>query len=83
MKLVSVVIPCFNLGEYIIESVLSIQKQTFTNTEIIIVNDGSNEKHTIDLLNNFPIANVIILHHEVNHGVCLARNTVINHSKGE
>ena len=47
---VSVVIPCYNAGQYLTRSVESILAQTFRNFEIIIVNDGSNDKLTLKIL---------------------------------
>ena len=41
---ISVVIPCYNAGQFLTRSVESILAQTFRNFEIIIVNDGSNDK---------------------------------------
>ena len=40
MPKVSVIIPCFNHGDYLDEAVESILAQTFHDYEIIIVNDG-------------------------------------------
>ena len=47
---VSVVIPCYNAGQYLTRSVESILAQTFRNIKIIIVNDGSNDKITLKIL---------------------------------
>ncbi|PXV60959.1 glycosyl transferase family 2 [Dysgonomonas alginatilytica] len=41
--LVSVLIPCYNVENYVIESVSSIMTQTYTNLEIIIINDSSSD----------------------------------------
>ena len=40
MPKVSIVIPCYNQGQFIDEAVDSVLAQTFTDFEIIIVNDG-------------------------------------------
>ena len=41
MKLVSVIIPVYNIEKYIEKCLLSVQKQTYKNLQIIIVDDGS------------------------------------------
>ena len=47
---ISVVIPCYNAGQFLTRSVESILAQTFRNFEIIIVNDGSNDRITLQIL---------------------------------
>ncbi len=42
--LVSVLIPCYNVEKYVVESVCSIINQTYTNLEIIVINDCSTDK---------------------------------------
>lgn len=47
--LVSVIIPCFNCGSMIKETIFSVQQQTYTNWEVVCVDDGSNDD-TIKIL---------------------------------
>ena len=42
--LVSIIIPTFNSEKFIAETIQSIQAQTYTNWEVIIVDDGSSDK---------------------------------------
>lgn len=49
---VSIVIPCYNTAEYIIETLDSISKQTYKNIEIIAVDDGSNDD-TYSIIENY------------------------------
>ena len=53
LPLVSIVIPAFNAGEYLRESINSILQQTYRNIELIVLNDGSTD-HTEDILRSYP-----------------------------
>jgi glycosyltransferase involved in cell wall biosynthesis len=82
MPRVSVVIPCYNLGAYLDETVASVLGQTFTDFEILVVNDGSNDPATCALLADYrrPRTRVI---HIANRGVAAARNCGISEAVGE
>ena len=43
-KLVSVIIPVYNVEKYVKEAIQSIQNQTYINLEIIVIDDGSSDK---------------------------------------
>lgn len=82
LPLVSVIIPCFNMGEFVLESVDSVLAQTYDNFEIIIVNDGSTDKKTIEVLQSINNSKITIID-QFNQGVSTARNNGIKKSKGE
>lgn len=80
--LVSVIIPCFNSGKIISRAVESIIMQNWDNIEIIIVNDGSTDKSTINLLNYFSANPIIKVYSQNNRGLAAARNSGIGISSG-
>lgn len=79
--LISIVIPCYNDALYIEESVNSAINQTYPNTEIIIVDDGSNLE-TKKVLNTLK-EKVDVIITQNNQGVCVARNNGIKKAKGD
>ena len=79
MEKVSVIIPCYNSGRTIIETVESIKKQTWSNIDLIIVNDGSDDHLTKKVLSNLTNARII---NKKNSGLSSARNEGIKNSKG-
>lgn len=80
-KQVSVIMPCYNDGKYIKESIASVLSQTYTNLELIIVNDGSTDKDTIDILQSICDPRIKIINSE-NVGPAEARNIGIKNSIG-
>lgn len=80
MLLVSVIIPCYNSHEYLQEAIASMQQQTYTNIEIIVVDDGSTNTQTIATFAQLP-DNITILR-KPNGGLASARNFGIAHSNG-
>jgi glycosyltransferase involved in cell wall biosynthesis len=77
MPKVSVVIPCFNQGSYLEEAVDSVLGQTLQDVEVIVVNDGSTDPPTLNLLRNFTRPRTRVIH-TVNQGLATARNTGIS-----
>ena len=80
--IVSVVIPCYNQGQYLEEAVESILLQSCQDFEIIVINDGSNDLATIEILRNYKKPKTRIIHTE-NQGVIAARNQAIEAAQGK
>jgi glycosyltransferase involved in cell wall biosynthesis len=81
-NLVSVIIPCFNSGKYLAETIKSVLNQTYQNFEIIIVDDGSTDIFTRQYLSELTHPKIKVFFKE-NEGVSITRNIAISHSTGE
>jgi len=69
---VSIVIPCFNSGLTLVQAVDSAKAQSWPSLEIIVIDDGSTDLYTLNVLNSLD---GIILIRQVNKGLAAARNT--------
>jgi len=76
--LISVIIPCYNHGQYLNQAIESVLNQTHLNSEIIIVDDGSTDE-TMEVCKRFPKIKYI---RTERLGLSGARNTGITHSRG-
>ena len=73
-ELLSVVVPYYNMGEYIEECIQSVLDSTYKKLEILVINDGSTEPASIKKLDNLAgLENVRVLHHK-NQGLAFTRN---------
>lgn len=79
---ISIIITFYNLGKYINDCISSILSQTYTNFEIIIVNDGSDDKNT-KILKELNHEKIKILNLPVNQGQLGAFLEGVKNSKGE
>ena len=78
---VSVIIPVYNVAEYIAETLDSALAQTFKDFEIIVINDGSPDTARFEKVLEKYLDEIIYLKQE-NAGVGPARNVAIEHSRG-
>lgn len=81
MVTISVVIPAYNAERTILETIESVQQQTFSDFEIIVINDGSTDR-TVEILQNVKDQRLKIFHYK-NGGLCVARNRGLSHATGE
>ncbi len=77
--LVSVIIPTYNRLEFLKEAIASVQRQTYAPLEIIVVDDGSNDKTEEKIPYLFPSITFLRQSHQ---GVSAARNKGIKQAKG-
>lgn len=81
--LLSVVIPYYNLGSTLPETIESIEETEYEKYEIVIVNDGSTDKESIDVLNKYRNKKNIRIVDIENGGLANARNVGAEAAKGE
>jgi hypothetical protein len=70
---VAIVVPCFNHGEFLLEAIASVERAVSVPYELIVVNDGSRDRHTLEILACLRRAGYRILDQD-NRGLAEARN---------
>lgn len=81
--LLSIVIPAYNIEQYIARCIDSLIQQTYNNIEIIVVDDGSKD-NTPAILDEYALKDKRIkVIHKVNEGVSIARLTGMKQCKGD
>lgn len=81
--LLSIVIPYFNMGNYIDDCLKSIFKSTYKKIEIIVINDGSTEADSINKLATLNTYDNIKIVNRTNEGLAYTRNFGAEIAKGE
>ena len=80
---VSIIIPIYNVELYISQCLDSILKQSFTDFEVILVDDGSKDKSGVICDEYAAKDSRINVFHQSNQGVSKARNVALDYAKGE
>lgn len=82
-ELISIIVPVYNVADYLKKCVKSIINQTYTNLEIILIDDGSTDDSGIlcDMLRDED-ERIIVIHKE-NEGSTASRNLGLDISKGK
>ena len=82
--MLSVVIPCHNHGQYIREALQSLDSQTFKDFETLIVDDGSDDEHTLEVIEDLRSEGIRVLQQKksnvataLNNGISVARGKYI------
>lgn len=83
LPLVSFIIPYYNAGATIQETVDSIFNQTYPNFDIWLINDGSTDAYSLEQLKQFEGNEKIHILHQENAGPSVARNTAIKRCAAE
>lgn len=80
--LVSIIMPSWNTGKYIAQSIDSVLKQTYPNWELIIVDDCSTD-NTDEVISNYTDKRIRYLKNSNNSGAALTRNRALREAQGE
>lgn len=78
---VSVVMPAYNAEKYLREAIDSILAQTFTDFELIIINDGSTD-FTKDIILSYTDQRIRYIENEQNSGICVTLNKGLDAARG-
>ncbi len=82
-RLISVIIPVYNGSRYLHNCYRCLKEQTYSNLEIIFVDDGSKD-NSLELLQEYSVEDSrIVIIHQDNKGVSAARNIGMAQAKGE
>ena len=80
---VSIIVPVYNVQDYLEESIQSIRYQTYKNLEIILINDGSTDSSKEICLKHSQEDERIVLINQTNGGAAAAKNTGLRNATGE
>lgn len=80
--LVSIIMPNYNCEKYVAETIKSVLAQTYTNWELIFVDDCSTD-NSIEVVRSFQDERIRILKNEKNSGAAVSRNYALREAKGE
>jgi len=80
--LVSIIMPSWNTGRFIAESIQSVINQTYQNWELIIVDDCSTD-NADEVIATFSDKRIRCYKNEKNSGAAVTRNKAIREAKGE
>ena len=79
----SIILPTFNRGKYILDAIESIQAMSFRNWELIIIDDGSTDQTNIVISKCLIDERIHFFYNETNQGASFARNLGLQKSKGK
>lgn len=83
MTKITVVVPIYNSDRFLERCIRSVINQTFQDIEVLLINDGSNDKSGQICDKYAEKDSRITVYHKKNQGVSSARNLAIDKAKGE
>lgn len=78
----TVVMPVYNGEKYLKEAIDSVLAQTYTNFELLVIDDGSTD-NSVEIIKSYEDPRIILLQNGTNFGVGYTRNVGINNAKGD
>ncbi len=81
--LISIIVPIYNSEKYLERCISSIIQQTYSNLEIILIDDGSTDKSAVLCDSYQSVDNRVKVVHQSNQGVGITRNVGIHIAKGQ
>ena len=81
-ELVSIIMPSYNTAKYIKETIKSVINQTYTNWELLIVDDCSTD-NTDEIIREFKDDRIKYFKNEKNSGAAISRNKALREAKGK
>jgi glycosyltransferase involved in cell wall biosynthesis len=79
--MITVLMPAYNAGKYIADAIRSVLTQSFTDFELLIVDDGSSDD-TVTVINSFTDERIVLMH-QSHGGVSRALNTGLQQARGK
>src|SRR5258708_34774335 len=73
---VTVLMPAYNADKYIAEAITSVLEQSFTDFELLIINDGSTDE-TVNVVRSFNDPRIVLINQD-NKGIASALNAGLN-----
>ena len=71
----------YNSGDYISQAIKSILNQTFSDFELLIINDGSTD-HMVEMIETFKDQRIRLVHNDKNRGLTYTRNVALTEARG-
>lgn len=81
-ELVSVIMPSYNTGSFIAESIQSVINQTYPKWELIIVDDCSTDD-SVEIIKGFHDSRIKLFHNGQNSGAAISRNYALREAQGK
>lgn len=83
--MISIIVPVYNAASYIADTITMVRKQSFSDWELILVNDCSKDQSLFiieNYLKKYPDERIKVIDKKVNEGAAKARNTGLDVAKG-